>query len=1073
MKSGKMTAVLVIGAAMLLAACGGGGDSGTTSPPAAAAPLNGVFIDSPVQGLHYTAQPSNLSGFTDANGQYNYRTGDTVIFDIGGRPINTVGISAGPVVTALSVFGATSTADPQVVNLSRLLLTLAGGAPNGNNVIQLPATLPPLPSPINFNVPTTTFAANISAAGGGTGPTLVPESTATTHLALSFSTVSVTLAGTGSGSVASNPSGINCSINGGTSSGTCSAVLSKNFSVTLTPTGAGFAGWTGGTGSAAACSGTGPCTFTVTDDSNVTATFNVPLPLTLTISNAGTGTGTVNCSVNSGAFAPCAGPYANGTPIVLQATASPGSTFTGWSGGSGNAVACNITTVNCSIASLNTDTALTANFALQTVTFTLTTTMATAPGNGGGGTSITCSTAGVGGPFAPCAASYNAGTNLWLQANPNSVSNFTGWSTGSGNGPGSPSACNGTSGICNFSVTDASSITANFNRPTLTVTVVGSGSVSSSPTGINTCTASCAAVFDRGIPVTLTNNGTGFSGWTGACSGTGACQFPLNTNTTVQATFGVVSSAPTFKFIAAPGRELLAVNPASPGTPTPVKVNGANVILGNPPSSPGTTLDVSSGAALIDTASYNAATKTYTNLQRNTILFVSGGKFYKASALVSDGVPGSAPGNEPQQVSSLSNAVSCGVGSAYDVVNPNQPVGFLAPGANGICYDSDDQAVLMHLNDSVSSDPVVLPAGSVLTGDTVYDFSTGLALHTIVSVSGFPYWMDNSFTLTPITNGAGIGYVQVVAQQPDKVFVTNFTGLYLYTPSTHTLNPAPVAVPDAGTAFFLLDNEQADANNIFLVQTNGDVYKVPLSATSNATTTKLYTAPPGTVVQDVRLTTNKIAIATGIRPSDNFGSFNPCYTSNPRTCNNGIVAVDKITGFATTIEAAASAKTLWMAQSFDNYILYTRDNDPATGGLQNGAVLRIEDASSPDVLKGQFGGWGGEVVSSSVSWVTLSSTTVKAVFSQFTNLGPPATGTVSVISSPTNSPVLLGTVTSSPAVTNLPYFFESVENAMIGYAFLQASPTSHQPYFLDAALAGSLIPITTPGAAAKWQEVQD
>ena len=1070
MTSGKKTtSMLVIGVAMLLAACGGGGDSGTTAPPAAAAPLNGVFVDSPVQGLHYIAQPSNLSGFTDAQGQYNYRTGDTVIFDIGGRPLNTVGIPAGPVVTALSVFGATSTADPQVVNLSRLLLTLAGGAPNGNNVIQLPATLPPLPSPINFNVPTATFAANIAAAGGGTGPTLVPEATATTHLAANFFTVAVTLAGSGSGSVASTPSGITCGV-------TCSYVFSTATQVTLTPTGSGFAGWSSGTGSAAGCNGTnGACTFTPTSNSNITATFNVPPPDVLTIlPNPGNGTGAVTCSNDGGAtFGPCSTTYANGTALILKATANPGSTFTGWSNGTGNATACNSTTVNCSMT-LNTNTTVAANFALQTATFTLTPAMTSAPGNGGGGTSITCSTVGAGGPFAPCAPSYNAGTNLWLQATPNSVSNFTGWSTGSGNGPGSPSACNGTSGICNFSVTEASSITANFNRPTLTVTVVGAGSVSSNPTGINTCAASCAAVFDRGTTITLTQSGAGFSGWTGGCSGTGACQFPLNTNTTVQAAFGTVSSGATFRFIAAPGRELLAVNPASPGVPIPVKVNGTNVILGNPPSAPGTTLHVSSGAALIDTASYNAATKTYTSLQRNTILFVSGGRVFKASTLVGDGVPGSALGNEPQQVSSISTAVSCGVGSVYDVVNPNQAVAFLAPGANGICYDSDDQEVLMHLNDSASSAPVILPAGTVLA-DTVYDSITGLALHAIVSVSGSPYWMDNSFTLTPIANGAGIGYAQMVAQQPDKVFVTNFTGLYLYTPSTHTLNPTPVVTPDPGTVFIMLDSDLADTSNIFLVQTNGDVYKVPLLTNPGTTiTTKHFVAPAGTVVQDIKLTTNKIAIATGLRPSDNVGSFSPCYTSSPRTCNNGIIAVDKVTGVATTIEAAVSAKTLWLNQSFDNYILYTRNNDPAVGGLEDGAVLRIEDASSPAVLRGQFGGWGGRVIANSVSWVTLGSPTVRAVYSQHTAIGPPAQGTVSVISSPTGSPVLLGTVTSSPALNFfLPFFFESIETTMIGRAPLQVSPTNNQPFFIDAALAGSLTPITTPGAAARWQEVQD
>jgi hypothetical protein len=629
-------------------------------------------------------------------------------------------------------------------------------------------------------------------------------------------------------------------------------------------------------------------------------------------------------------------------------------------------------------------------------------------------------------------------------------------------------------GICNFSVTANSSITANFNRPTLSVTVVGTGSVSSSPTGINTCNASCAAVFDRGTTVTLTNNGTGFSGWTGGCSGTGSCQFPLNTNTTVQAAFGAVSSAPTFKFIGAPGRELLAVNPASPGTPTPVKVNGVNVMLGNPPTASGTTLDVYSGVSLIVTASYNSATKTFTNLQRNTILFTSGGKFYKASALVGDGVPGGAPGNEPQQISNVLDAVSCGVGSVYDVVNPNQAVGFVSAGADGACFTSDDRPVAMHLNDSNQTAPVLLPVGASSLGETVYDAITGLALHALYPNSnGDLLSLDNSLALTPITNGMGIGPVNVVAQQPDKVFVANFTNLYIYTPSTHTLNLTPVVTADPNTGFINMgQDERADLSNIFLVQTDGAVYKVPLSTTSPITT-KHFVAPANTVAYAARLTTNKIVIATGLSPSDNFGSFSPCYTSNPRTCNNGLIAVDKITGVATTIETAVSAKTLWPNQSFDNYILYTRNNDPATGGFQDGAVLSIEDGSSTPVLRGQFGGWGGQVHSNSASWVTLDSPTVRAVYSQFINVGPPATGTVSVISSPTGAPVLLGSINVSPAVTNLPYFFESVENAMIGYAFLQASPTNHQPYFLDATLAGSLAPITTPGAAAKWEEVQD
>ena len=150
-------------------------------------------------------------------------------------------------------------------------------------------------------------------------------------------------------------------------------------------------------------------------------------------------------------------------------------------------------------------------------------------------------------------------------------------------------------------------------------------------------------------------------------------------------------------------------------------------------------------------------------------------------------------------------------------------------------------------------------------------------------------------------------------------------------------------------------------------------------------------------------------------------------------------------------------------------VLYTL-NDPATAGISGGALLRIEDASLPAVLIGQFGGWGGNVESSSVSLVDLENHTVRAVFTQFTSLGPPASGTVSAIASPTGTPVLLGTVTSSPAVVTLPFFFSSTEarTTMIGRAELQASPGNNQPFFIDTAVGNSLTPITTPGAPAPW-----
>ncbi len=43
----------------------------------------GTFFDYPVEGLHYAAQPSGLSGTTDQEGGYGYRDGDRLTFVLG------------------------------------------------------------------------------------------------------------------------------------------------------------------------------------------------------------------------------------------------------------------------------------------------------------------------------------------------------------------------------------------------------------------------------------------------------------------------------------------------------------------------------------------------------------------------------------------------------------------------------------------------------------------------------------------------------------------------------------------------------------------------------------------------------------------------------------------------------------------------------------------------------------------------------------------------------------------------------------------------------------------------------
>jgi Divergent InlB B-repeat domain len=67
-------------------------------------------------------------------------------------------------------------------------------------------------------------------------------------------------------------------------------------------------------------------------------------------------------------------------------------------------------------------------------------------------------------------------------------------------------------------------------------------SVTSSPPGINNCTATCSATYTSGTEVTLTAtaaSGSVFAGWSGGgCQGTGACKVTLTTaDVRVTATF--------------------------------------------------------------------------------------------------------------------------------------------------------------------------------------------------------------------------------------------------------------------------------------------------------------------------------------------------------------------------------------------------------------------------------------------------------------------------------------------------------------------------------------------------------
>jgi len=99
----------------ILGACS---DSNDSAPPAL---LQGIFVDAPVEGLHYATLTQK--GITQSGGVFQYREGESVSFSVGGIILGEA--AAKPLMSPLDlVTGAANEKDPAVTNICRFLITL-------------------------------------------------------------------------------------------------------------------------------------------------------------------------------------------------------------------------------------------------------------------------------------------------------------------------------------------------------------------------------------------------------------------------------------------------------------------------------------------------------------------------------------------------------------------------------------------------------------------------------------------------------------------------------------------------------------------------------------------------------------------------------------------------------------------------------------------------------------------------------------------------------------------------------------------------------------------------------------
>lgn len=351
--------------------------------------------------------------------------------------------------------------------------------------------------------------------------------------------VTTSTGGDGRGRV-TGASGLDCRIAAGAISGTCLVDVPEGAPFQLSATGEPlpgggtlqfFAGWGGD------CAGaTGSTCIVTPGSSNLAATARFVDAQAISVSIGGVGGGmvtggsTIACVRANGANTGACGESATfGTSITLTAIPDANSSFGGWSG------ACSGQSTTCTTTLTQSRSAV-ATFTRRQVTLTL---VLNGPGlgdvlvNGAPACALTgTQTANS------CTQTFEVGQAVSINATAAASSLFGGFG----------GACTGT-GSCSLTLTQSQTVTVSFtvSKFPLTVTLSGTGAGTVVATDGVVCTSTlgqtsvtCTRLVDFGSTVSLNATPTVesvFGGFSGDCSGSGACSVTMNAPKTVNATY--------------------------------------------------------------------------------------------------------------------------------------------------------------------------------------------------------------------------------------------------------------------------------------------------------------------------------------------------------------------------------------------------------------------------------------------------------------------------------------------------------------------------------------------------------